>query len=1310
MRTMSILDCQKRLLIEHYKPEKMIAYNCCYHFKLRGDLNIAQLENALMHITSQHEVFTLRFDPTQNNRFEAAQLGNAKLNFELVELRSVKDQEGSLRVAALMDEFERYSFDLNDGSPLYRYRLIKAANEATYVFSMLWHHLIMDGVSVRCFIESLSKLYNGFLHNKILSESKIQDKFKFEDFISHERISLIKNKNTVSYWGGRLRGARAHVDLYPSRKSSNSDERCDGMISGARVRHSLSKIQSDNLMNSIENEKCTLFHFLTAAFAALIYRYAGTKDITVGYGVNLRDDSLRDHLGCYINNLPLRLTVDGGMNFHELINLVKKTRSLDKAHQNVFGSKIIEILRGVDGNKGQIWNLAISEITSAPANLAFEGVLSEIVPVNFISPRTDLLIMFDKGENISIEFEYNTKIFPNWFIEQLRDGYLNILHGAVNNPEMRVNEVKIMKPELYHRLMVQFNEHKDSLKIDNSAKLHGLFEVQVEKTPNKVAIITNERSITYRELNNVSNALAEQIRRAYVKENGGNETPHKIIGVYAECGIDVIVGMMAVLKADSGFMILDPSFPKARITSMLENVNVGLILYENKFAEVVGDVDDSVKHIPIITAAPLNKAVWQNRILSSSHESIAYVVHTSGTTGAPKGVMIGHKSIVNYILWMRKEYRFGCDDSILQKTALSFDASIWDFFLPLSQGCKLVFSDSSSHNDITKIIESVWKYKINILQFTPSVLDILLNHVIMNNLSHKLKSLKMVFCGGEHLETTIIDKFNAVLNARLINLYGPTEATIAATHWEAYKPEINSHSNVGKRLTSIGRPINNVCCYILDDDLNIVPLGVIGTLYVGGVGVARHIIQNGKYQEFLIRWGHNVCNSKEEGIKLYKTGDLASWGADGNLMYYGRCDTQIKRAGVRIESKEIDDVLSGISGVERSITTNVFWSGKRYLVSYLKIVEGYDKREPEVIKKHIKTILPEFMIPDFIIHVDDIPLTISGKVDEFSLNKNFQMSSITRYVSPRNTTEYHVLTCFKKILGQNAIGVLDDFFAHGGTSLMAMELAAVLKCKMSYGVSLAEILRLKTVEKIAGVIHTGTVKEHKISPLVRLTDRSEGVNIICIHPAGGTAFCYLTLAEHLGDGYSVYGIQSPKIDDPDFESISIRNLAECYVAECISAGIKKDIVLIGWSLGGVVAHEMAVNFETKGVRVGMLILLDTQPPIKKFQDGVVMISREEYVNKLIKFNGMYDGITDVEIDKLHDIYNSLTYFYRVHKPKICNCITVLIRSLESLGNHGWSGLSAGGVRVLTLQAGHWEFMTDPYVAELAVMIKDVLTL
>ncbi len=946
-------------------------------------------------------------------------------------------------------EEARRPFDLAAG-PLLRVTLLQLADDE-YVLLRALHHIVYDGWSEGVLFHELSEIYEALSSGKPspLADLPVQ----YADYAVWQRQWLLDERleSQLSYWKKHLENS-ATLQLPTDRP-----RRATQTPRGARHHFELSYALSAGLREFSAQHRVTLFMTLLAAFQTLLHRYSGQTDIVIGSPVAGRSRREFEKLiGFFLNTLVLRLDLSGNPTFAEVIRRVREVCLGALSHQELPFEKLVEELHPAR-------NLGLNPLFQV--NFAFQNTprvspqLSTIKVDDFVVEtgiaRFDLHLFMEEMDGLLKGYcDYDANLFDAETIERLLGYFETLLEGVVETPDRPVTDISILTDAEKRQLLVEWNDTETDYPKDKC--IHELFEAQVEKTPDAIAVVFEDQQLTYRELNTRANHLAHHLRKRGVK-------PETLVAVCMERSLEMVIGILGVVKAGGAYVPIDPDTPTDRLKFMLQDAQAALILTQEKFSSYL--VEFGNQRICLDSAGvDLSQESKENFENGVNGKNAVYMIYTSGSTGTPKGVLNVHGGLLNRLQWMQQAYRLAPSDRILQKTPFTFDVSVWEFFWPLISGARLVIARPGGHRDSAYLVQLIKSERITLLHFVPSMLGMFLQEEGVESCA----TLRQVICSGEALSYELQQRFFERTGVALSNLYGPTEASIDVTAWEC-------RSDSDRTIVPIGQPIANTQVYILDGDLNPLPIGVVGEIYIGGDGVARGYLNRPELtaEKFI-----PDPFSNEPGARIYKTGDLARYLPDGNIDFLGRTDHQVKIRGYRIELGEIEAVLAQHQAVQSSVVVvREDAPGDKRLVSYVigRPEESFDAAEA---RKYLKQKLPEYMIPSALVLLDELPLTANGKVDRKALPAPDQTRRQWEgtYQAPRTPTEETLVAIWGEVLKLAKIGIHDNFFELGGHSLLATQIVSRMRRAFSIELPLRRLFESPTVAELAVIITESQAK------------------------------------------------------------------------------------------------------------------------------------------------------------------------------------------------------------------------------------------
>ena len=1040
----SLSSEQKRFYLLQQLDLSSTVYNMPSVVSLGLGLDKKRVEAALYELIIRHESLRTCFEIVGENPVQRI---TQTPDFELKEISILKSEKQKV-----YEEFIR-PFNLSQ-APLFRVILVKVTDDSDFLMIDL-HHIISDGVSQRIWEEEFKQ--------KITGEKLPPLKLQYNDYCEWQRYykQLTRIKEQKSYWLKKFEGEIPVLDLptdFP-RPSMMSFE-------GATINFVLSKSETQNIKLLAKENGLTLYMSVLSLFTILLSKLTNQKDIIIGTPVAGRNHSdVESIFGLFVNTLVMYNTVNEKENLKDFLARLKDSTLKDFENQEYLFKDLVENLSVKrDTGRNPIFDVMFNLLNQSE----YKGDLSQFRENDFIHSsrisKFDLTLKaLDFGEQLLLICEYSTKLFKPTTIERYIKCFKKLISQLPEKKENSISEIEIIPDEEKHKILFELNNTKAEYPKDKT--IYQLFEEQVERTPENIAVSTREKSINYIELQVISEKLAKIILSKGL-------LPMSIVGLIVDRSIEMIIGLMGILKAGCCYLPIMPSMPKSRIEYLIDDSECDLILTQTKYEE---ELINTVNRINLEDLESI--ACPQIELeFATSPNNLAYIIYTSGTTGKPKGVMIENHSVINRIMWMQKDYPIEPGDVIMQKTSYTFDVSVWELFWWSFKGASVFMLEPDGEKDPELIAKTIGEQKINVMHFVPSMLDVLLSVIGDNSRRYNFSSLKYVFSSGEALKPHQVEGFYDLFidntNTKLVNLYGPTEATVDVSVYECLRHTV--YENI-----PIGRPIDNTQLYVLDNkSLNIQPIGVVGELMISGVGLSRGYLK----QEELTSEKF-ISHPFIEGERLYRTGDLARWLSDGNIEYLGRIDHQVKIRGFRIELGEIESILNKLDGIKDVIVIDRENKNEdKYLCAYVVSREGFNQKE---IRNYLTQQLPDYMIPSYFVELEKIPLTANGKIDRNSLPEP-EVKASDDYAAPSDKTEEKLVEIWSEVLNivKEEISTTANFFSIGGHSLNATLLTARISHEFNVEFSLAEVFKSSTImAQSEFIIQSNQVVDYKIQPI-----------------------------------------------------------------------------------------------------------------------------------------------------------------------------------------------------------------------------------
>jgi amino acid adenylation domain-containing protein/non-ribosomal peptide synthase protein (TIGR01720 family) len=1036
---------QERLWsIEQLDFDKSL-YNTPFALLLKGPLNVSALEKALTEVTRRHEILrtvfqTINGEPRQVINPPVAQL------LHITDFQTLPPEERMPAVRRVVAEEGRIPFDLSEG-PLTRTRLLRLSSDE-HVVVRTEHHMITDASSQEIFMGEVTALYTGYTNGNHfkLPEPSLQ----YADYAVWQRKWLQGEvlEKQIDYWKSKLGGNLPVLNL-PADRPRPAIQSFKGAIEFAVLSSQL----NTDLAALSRREGVSYFILLLAAFQTLLHRYTGENDITVGTPIlNRSRVELESVLGFFGNTLALRTDLSGNPGFLELLKRVREVALGAYANQDVPFDKIV---RAVQPERSLSHTAVFQAMFTLHNDSEGSQKIGELAwrPINVDTgmARFDLnLTMEPSPGGLGITLQYATDLFNAETIRRMLVHFENLLEGIACAPELPISEFPLLPESEKQQILVQWNHTRRDYPLNKP--LHEFFEEQVTRTPDAPALTFAQQHLTYAELNARANQLARHLRHLGVK-------PESCVGILMERSIEMVISLWAVLKAGGAYVPLDPAYPRERLSFMLEDSAVPILLTQQHLQEQLPAHHATVLCVDSSWPEIARQSV-ENLESVTTPCNLAYVIYTSGSTGRPKGAMISHRGIANRLIWMQEAYQLTASETVLQKTPFSFDVSVWEFFWPMMVGARLVLAVPGGHQDSAYLVRLIREEEVTTLHFVPSMMQVFLEtHGV-----ERCTSLRRVICSGEALSNELRQRFFARLKAQLHNLYGPTEASVDVTFRECQPDEMRTS-------VPIGRPIANTQIYILDEHLQPVPTGVAGELYIGGVGLGHGYLRRPELtaEKFV---PHPF--STRPGERLYRTGDQARHLHDGEIEFLGRLDQQVKLRGFRIELGEIEAALAQHPSVsEVAVVLREDAPGDKRLVAYLVIRQGEVAPNNSELRDFLQSKLPDHMVPAAFMFMDALPLSPSGKLDRRALPSpaGTRPELQSSFVAPRTHAEQVLAAIWADVLRVEHVGIHDDFFDLGGDSILSIQ---VVSRANQEGLRLRprQIFQHHTIAQLAAVAET----------------------------------------------------------------------------------------------------------------------------------------------------------------------------------------------------------------------------------------------
>jgi amino acid adenylation domain-containing protein len=1167
---------QQRLwFLDRLAPESPL-YNIPLALRVLGSLQAATLGRALSEVVRRHEALRTSFAAVDGVPMQRVEPAGAFF-LPIIDLSGLAAARREEEMRGLVAAESERLFDLAAGI-LLRSTLVRLGESEHAVF-LTMHHIASDGWSISVLVREISALYRAFAAGEPgpLAELPLQ----YADYTMWQRgwLSGDTLEREVGYWRERLAGAPPVLELPVDRQRPSMQS----FRGGQRSLH-LARPLAERLLSLARRQGATLFMLLVAGFQALLSRLSGQTDVSVGTAVAGRNQTaLEELIGFFVNTLVLRTDLGGDPAFTDLLDRVRETALGAYAHQEVPFEKLVEELAPERSlSRTPLFQVMVVLQSSPEEELAAGDLRFQSLPAD--STRTakfDLLLGLGESPQSDIlgNLEYSSDLFDATTVERLGRHLVTLLQSAVDAPQQHLASLSLLDEAELFQLLVEWND--TYVPRAGDLRVHALFEAQARRNPEAVALVFEGEEICYRELDRRSNRLAHRLQALGVG-------PEKVVGLCLERSVAMVVAVLGVLKAGGAYLPLDPTYPSSRLELMVEESGAGVVVTTQE--GLSGRVPWLGKAVCLDRGGLFNQPSKDAAVVSAVEgANLSYVIFTSGSTGRPKGVLVSHDGLSNYLAWADGAYEMAAGEGSLVHSPLAFDLTVTSLLLPLLSGRRVhLLSEGPAGEALIAGLRA--GLRSSVLKLTPSHLQLLSHGLRSDELAGRARFLVV---GGEALSAESLAPWWALApETRVVNEYGPTETVVGCCVFEAM-PDGGAAGPV-----PIGRPIANTRLAVLDRDLYPVPQGSRGELFVGGAGVARGYLAHPDLtaQSFV-----PDPYGGTPGARLYRTGDLVRQRSDGNLEFLGRTDQQAKIRGFRIEPGEIEAVLGGHPLVsDTAVLVREDVQGDRRLVAYAVATGTLTGSE---LAEWLRSRLPEYMVPQALIVLDRLPLTPNGKVDRRALPAPETVGSGIElpYVAPRDELELRLVAIWEDLLGSGPVGVRDDFFSRGGHSLLAVRAMARLQEATGHDLPLATLFQTPTIEGLAMRMRRETPEEPRRA-LVEIQSGPPVSPLFLIHPVGGEVLCYVDLARGLGRARPIFGLRALQSTTVEGPPARIEDMAESYLAEIRAVYPEGPYRLAGWSMGGLVAFEMARQLVAAGATVDLVAVLDSFAPSQEAID------------------------------------------------------------------------------------------------------------
>ncbi|NJK64788.1 MAG: amino acid adenylation domain-containing protein [Synechococcaceae cyanobacterium SM2_3_1] len=1051
---------------------------------------------------------------------------------------------------AYLERSARQPFDLSQ--PLWKSTLIQLAPDQFLWFTRA-HQIIADGISVQLILEAVDQIYTQQLQqgtNPAIPLEPLQSFLQDEKTYRHSS----RYDKDQAFWDQEFSSPVQPLSFYgrSAWKMSQNVSRISYPLA-PEICHRLHEMATK--AGEMGNHRISLPHFLLTVFLIYLHKISGSEEICIGIPFHNRlTEKYQRTIGALMQVVPLRTSVLPNDSVTSLSERIKRKSLQTLYHgqytiRNSQPSPIYDTLFNYHISQRQSFQNWKVESKWIHSGYGYESLALQIHD-------------FADSGLLTLDFDFHCDVFPESLRPVAVDHFLNVLDLCLKDPEHSMTQISLLA-ESENQIFLKWNGEQQQT---TGQCIHKLFEAQVQQTPDAIAVIRGQESLTYRDLNARANQLAHHLQSLGVG-------PEVLVGLSLERSLEMLVGLLGILKAGGAYVPLDPTYPQERLQFMIADAHLTVLLTQTSLRKRIPFTTLPQLHViqldqdwPSISTHPPSNPEGQIH-----PEHLAYVIYTSGSTGKPKGVMVEHQALTSFTRSAIAEYQITASDRVLQFASLSFDAAVEEIFISLSTGATLILrTEEMLQPEI--LIQKCLEWQITVLDLPTAFWTLFCTWWVKNQ--RLCQQLRLVIIGGEKVPWDSVQLWweHFGTSPQLINSYGPTETTVVAT--TCLLTPTSCLESEGREIP-IGTPLPHVQVYILDPDLQPVPIGMPGELYLGGTGLAR-----GYWQRPDLTAQSFIANPFSQG-RLYKTGDLARSRADGMIEYLGRTDQQVKIRGFRIELSEIEAVLHRHEQVQQAV---VVVQGEQtenpHLVAYV-VAHSPSDLDLHTLKLDLQQQLPAYMIPR-LLRLEAFPLTANGKINREALPlPSTAVLTSQPYIPPRTPVELKLTQLWSELFQKSRISVLDHFFDLGGHSLLAIRLSSRIAETFGRPLPLSTLLQKPTIEKLA-IWLTQATQPISESVLVPLQPQGQRVPLFCIHPAGGNALCYSSLLPHLPADQPIYGLQSQGLltGHKPFDQIS--KMARDYREAIHTIQPQGPYQVLGWSMGGVIAYEIAQQLQQLG--------------------------------------------------------------------------------------------------------------------------------
>ncbi|MET1066567.1 MAG: amino acid adenylation domain-containing protein [Pseudomonas prosekii] len=1165
---------QQRLWLEQQRAPHSSAYNLPRALRLSGELHADALEAALNRVIDRHDILRSAFTeldgvPTQIVEREA------RLTLHREDLSALDEQARAAALAQRIQDQATLAFDLRQ-APLIRATLLTTA-PGQYLLLLNMHHIVSDAWSNAILMEDLSRAY---AQARVGDDSPLPPlHLQYADHAHWQRGVYLDSSacaRSGDYWREYLRGELPVLEL------PQDATRADGQQHlAARLQWTLEPALAEAFNAFCQRQGLTPFVLALGAWQLLLARYSNQNDFTVGVpNANRNRGETQELVGFFVSSQVYRVRLDPCQRTVDFLQALRGQSLAAMDHADYPLELLIdELQRPSNHSANPLFQVLFNWRTGAAdaPPMVWDGLTLDFLDAGENQAKFDLSLDVEySAQGLTASLEFSRDLYQVTTIERIAGHWQNLLQAMIQTPERSVGELPMLSPDEHRQTLAEWNPQPTRL--PRQRCLHQAIEAQASRAGEAIALTFGEQHMSYAELNRQANRLAHQLI-------GAGVGPEVLVGIAAERTPQMIIGLLAILKAGGAYVPLDPAYPAERLAYMIEDSGITVVLTQPHLREQLALPPE----VRCLILEPTASGAEHNPDVAVHPDNLAYVIYTSGSTGKPKGALLPHHNVMRLFDATAEWFDFNHRDVWCLFHSYAFDFSVWEIFGALLHGGRLVIVPHAISRSPQDMYALLCAEKVSVLNQTPSAFKQLMQIACAPDQS-LTQQLRYVIFGGEAIDVQSLrpwfERFGDHA-PQLVNMYGITETTVHVTYRPLSLADLDCAA-----ASPLGVPIVDLSWYVLDPQLNPVARGCIGELYVGGAGLARGYLNRRSLSAS--RFIPDPFDALPGGL-LYRTGDLARYGADGSIEYAGRIDHQVKIRGFRIELGEIQARLQGLPAVRDCVVLTHEGPSGQQLVGYVIASEPPTAELREQLLAALRSQLPDYMVPAHLSFIEDFPLNANGKLDRSKLPAPDASLWQQAYVAPQTPLEQALAPLWQQALGVDRVGISDNFFELGGHSILAIQFISTLKAQLNIDLRMQELLAHPSIAQLA--LFLSRKHRDQSQCVVELNSAPSGSpTLFCLHPSGGIVFCYQPLAKKLKAHAAVSGVMHRGFSEQHNDMHTWDEMIADYSSAIIKAQPRGPYHLLGWSLGGAIALDIAATLEGLGHQVAFLGLVDSTVP------------------------------------------------------------------------------------------------------------------